>query len=175
MKILKISFILLLIFILCLISYRVINGSNKISIELDSCIDGDTAWFIVDGKKTKVRFLGIDTPESINIKEEYGVDASNYTCDMLKNAKDIYIEFDSNSKKYDKYDRMLGYVFVDNNNLSELLLSKGLAEVKYIYDEYKYIDRLCNSQYVAYKSRLGIWEKYDYTDNYCYMRKGNKV
>ena len=100
--------------------------------------------------------------------EEYGVDASNYTCSVLESANDIYIEFDNNSEEYDKYDRMLGYVFVDNNNLSELLLSKGLAEVKYIYGEYKYIDGLCNSQYEAYKSKLGIWGKYDYTDNYCY-------
>ena len=107
--------------------------------------------------------------------EEYGVEASNYTCSILENANDIYIEFDSNSEEYDKYDRLLGYVFVDNNNLSELLLSKGLAEVKYVYGEYKYIDRLCNSQYEAYKSKLGIWGKYDYTDNYCYKRNDDKV
>ena len=100
--------------------------------------------------------------------EEYGVDASNYTCSMLENADDIYIEFDSNSEEYDKYDRMLGYVFVDNNNLSELLLSKGLGEVKYIYGDYKYIDNFCDRQYEAYLSKLGIWKVYDYTSNYCY-------
>ena len=49
---------------------------------------------------------------------------------MLESASDIYIEFDRNSNTSDKYDRLLGNVFVDNNNLSELLLSKGLAEVK---------------------------------------------
>ena len=125
---------------------------------------------MIDGEKTKVRLLGIDTPESTNYVEEYGVEASNYTCDMLENANDIYIEFESNSDRYDKYSRLLGYVFVDNNNLGELLLSKGLAEVKYIYGEYKYIDIFCDRQYEAYSSKLGIWEKYDYTDNYCNKR-----
>ena len=63
---------------------------------------------------------------------------------------------------------MLGYVFVDDSNLNELLLENGYAEVKYIYGEYKYIDDLCKSQYKAYESNLGIWGVYDYKENYCY-------
>ena len=137
-KILK--FILLGIILIIVVSYFTIINNNQIEVKLVDCIDGDTARFIVNGKEEKVRFLGIDTPESTNYIEDYGVEASNYTCNMLKNANDIYIEFDNNSEKYDKYDRLLGYVFVDNNNLGELLLSNGLAEVKYIYGDYKYID-----------------------------------
>lgn len=135
---------------------------------LDSCVDGDTAWFIIDGERVKVRFLGIDSPESTKIVEEYGMDASSYTCDLLESANDIYIEYDVNSDRYDKYDRMLGWVFVDGKNISELLVSKGLAEVKYIYGDYKYVDDLCSSQYRAYMDKVGIWQSYDYSLNYCY-------
>lgn len=167
----------LLIFISIFIVIIVIYNyyfDRKIEIQLDQCIDGDTAWFIINGKKEKVRLLGIDTPESIHpngIIEEYGIEASNYTCDVLKSANYIYLEYDSNSDPYDKYNRVLGWVFVDNNNLSELLLSKGYAEVQYIYGDYKYIDRLCSIQEEAYYNRLGIWNtsKYDtYQKNYCY-------
>ena len=63
---------------------------------------------------------------------------------------------------------MLGYVFADNNNLGELLLSNGLAEVKYIYGDYKYIDRYCDVQYEAYLKGIGIWKNKDYSLNYCY-------
>ena len=79
--------------------------NNKISVVLDSCVDGDTAWFLIDGERVKVRMLGIDTPESTNYVEEYGDMASSYTCDKLSRASDIYIELDNNSDKYDKYDR----------------------------------------------------------------------
>ena len=96
MKVLRGS--LIIIGLVVMVSYRVITNhyvyDDKISVTLDSCVDGDTMWFIVDGKREKVRLLGIDTPESTNIKEEYGKDASNYTCSMLENASDIYIEFD---------------------------------------------------------------------------------
>lgn len=143
-------------------------SSNRIEIKLDSCVDGDTAWFIINNKREKVRILGVDAPESTNIKEEYGLEASEYTCNVLRQAKHIYLEYDDNSDRYDKYDRVLGWVFVDNNNLSELLLSKGYAQVKYIYGDYLYVDRLCEVQEEAYNNKLGIWNSdNEYQDNYC--------
>lgn len=168
MKLLKYLFILLIIGIVIYVCYMVVYDTDKIGVKLDKCVDGDTAWFIIDGKSTKVRLLGINAPEFTKEHEEYGEDASNYTCSMLENANEIYIEFDNNSDKYDKYDRMLGYVFVDNDNLGELLLSNGLAEVKYIYGDYKYIDRYCDVQYNAYKNKIGIWNIKNYSLNYCY-------
>lgn len=170
----KILLLVLLVLFCFAISYYCVDiNNNRLRIELVDCIDGDTAKFIINGKKEKVRFLGIDTPESTNFIEEYGKDASDYTCNMLKNSNNIYIEYDSNSDSRDKYNRVLGYIFVDNNNLSELLLSKGYAEVKYIYGDYKYIDRLCKAEYNAYKNNLGIWSTndYKYQDGYCYKNR----
>ena len=166
MRVLRNSLVIVILIII--ISFIDLNtNNNKVKVTLDSCVDGDTVWFIVDGKREKVRLLGIDTPESTNIVEEYGKNASSYTCNKLKNARDIYLEFDINSDKYDKYDRLLAYIFVDDNNLGELLLLEGLAEVKYIYGKYKYINNFCNSQYKAYKDKLNIWKSYDYSINYC--------
>ena len=148
------------------------SDNEKEKIELVSCIDGDTAKFLIDGKEEKVRFLGIDTPESTNYVETYGKEASEYTCNLLKNANEIYLEYDVNSDKRDKYNRVLAWIFVDNNNLSELLLSSGYAEVKYIYGDYKYIDDLCNAQDNAYRNNLGIWSiGYNYKNNYCNKNK----
>ena len=78
----KYLLIFLVIIIILLIGYSFINDDGKVEIRLDKCIDGDTAWFMVDGKREKVRLLGIDTPESTNIIEDYGEEASNYTCYM---------------------------------------------------------------------------------------------
>lgn len=168
MKIIKLIFISLVIIVSCYIFIINYDNEDRVEVKLVDCIDGDTARFIVNGKEEKVRFLGIDTPESTNYMEKYGIDASNYTCSMLKNAKNIYLEYDINSDRYDKYNRLLGYIFVDNNNLSELLLSRGYAEVKYIYGDYKYIDDLCVAQKNAYNNNLGIWSSgYNYKDNYC--------
>lgn len=162
------------IIVLCFlfILFKIVFSNQKIEIQLDRCVDGDTAWFLIDGKREKVRFLGIDTPESVHpngVVEEYGMDASDYTCDMLKKADHIYLEYDSNSDRYDRYGRVLGWVFVGDQNLSELLLAIGYARVEYVYGDYKYIDKLCEVQKQAYLDRLGIWKvEYDkYQENYC--------
>lgn len=156
------------VIIVLLICYNIDNvNDSKIVVSLDKCVDGDTTWFLVDGKRVKVRLLGIDTPE---VDEEFGNVASSYTCDVLVNSKNIYLEYDDNSDRYDKYNRLLAWVFVDTNNLSELLVSKGYARVRYIYGDYKYIDVLCDLEANANKDMLGIWNigKYKYEDGYCY-------
>lgn len=163
------KFLILLILVLVVFFVIYIFINDKENIEFYSCVDGDTAWFIVDGKKQKVRILGIDAPESTKYIEDYGIEASEYTCNLLKKADNIYLEYDINSEKYDKYGRVLGWVFVDNNNLSELLLARGYAEVDYIYGNYKYLNNLCESQKYAYSNKLGIWNNSNdkYLSNYC--------
>lgn len=58
--------------------YKPVSGSERFEVTLDQCVDGDTAWFDIDGKRTKVRFLYIDTPESTN-QIELGTNIENDT------------------------------------------------------------------------------------------------
>ena len=151
-----------------------LSDDRRTLVSLDRCVDGDTAWFILDHKSVKVRFLGIDTPEISGDKASLnGESAKDYTCNKLKNATSIYLQFDQNSDRYDKYDRMLAWVFVDDVNLSELLVSKGYAMVKYIYGDYLYVDRLCSVQEKAYRKKLLIWKEKEseYSLNYCNKKK----
>ena len=156
----KILFILTLFFTFTINTY-----AKKLEVTLDKCVDGDTAWFNLDNERIKTRFLAINTPESTNKIEAYGKEASNYTCNMLTNAKKIEIEYDSNSDKFDKYDRHLVWVFVDDTLLQEKLLEEGLAEIKYIYGDYKYLDELKKVESTAKKNKVGMWcdSKDDYS------------
>ncbi len=155
----KILFILTLFFTFTINTY-----AKKLEVTLDKCVDGDTAWFNLDNERIKTRFLAINTPESTNKIEAYGKEASNYTCNMLTNAKKIEIEYDNNSDKFDKYDRHLVWVFVDDTLLQEKLLEEGLAEIKYIYGDYKYLDELKKVESTAKKNKVGMWS--DSKDDY---------
>lgn len=147
-----------------------VDASEKQTVTLYKCVDGDTAWFNLNNSNIKVRFLGIDTPESTNQIEEYGKEASNYTCDLLKTAKEIQIEYDDNSNKTDKYNRHLVWVFVDGKLIQEELLKEGLAEIKYIYGDYKYLNKLNKAQEEAKTNKLNIWSNNEYyeEDNIIY-------
>ena len=130
------------------------------NVTFSQCIDGDTAKFIVQGEERTVRFLAINTPEvASNLKEEepWGNEASNYTCNILKNAKKITLEYDSNSDKEDRYARILAFVHVDDKLLESLLISNGYAKVDYVYGDYNHLDELREQENIAKDKKIGIW------------------
>lgn len=149
----------IILLLLLLVPFSV-KGITKDSVEFFRCVDGDTARFIKDKKEIKVRFLGIDSPEIEKPNQEaepYGDSAKNYTCNRLKRAKKIQLEYEPASDKVDKYDRVLAYVFVDDKLLEESIVKNGYAEVKYINKNYKYYDVLVNAEESAKINEKGIY------------------
>lgn len=151
----------LLLIIIFFINITIINAQEKFEVKLDRCVDGDTAWFILENKAIKVRFLAINAPENTTKKEVYGDVSSIFTCNKLENANKIEIEYDDNSEKTDKYERHLVWVFVDNILLQKLIVEEGLAKVDYLYEDYKYTDIVLDSQNLAIKDKKHIWNQTD--------------
>ena len=106
------------------------------------------------------RVLAIDTPETVHPtkgEQPFGKEASNYTCDKVKNAKKLEIEYDEGSTKTDKYNRALGWVFIDDTLLQKDLVSLGYAKVAYLYGDYKYTEDLKKEESIAKSKKLGVW------------------
>ena len=134
--------------------------AERVSVKFEACVDGDTIKVILDDKKTTVRFLAIDTPETVHPtkgEQPFGKEASNYTCNKVKNAKKLEIEYDEGSTKTDKYNRALGWVFIDDTLLQKDLVSLGYAKVAYLYGDYKYTDELKKEESTAKSKKLGVW------------------
>lgn len=132
-----------------------VNEKEKVTFY--KCSDGDTARFIINGEEKKVRFLAIDTPE-VDKNELFSKEALDYTCNSLKKAKEIYLEYDGNSDKEDKYGRILAFVHVDGELLQKKLIEKGYAKVAYIYGDYAYLDELREIENKAKENKVGIWQ-----------------
>ena len=150
-----------IIFVL-LLSLAPLNvyAQDKKDVKYKSCIDGDTATFIMNKRKVKVRLLAVDTPETNHPtkgEEPYGKEAKKFTCNKLKNAKKIQLEFDDNSDKKDKYDRYLAWVFYDDHLLQSELVKRGYAEVTYLYGDYKYTSLLKDNEENAKIKKVGIY------------------
>ena len=102
--------------------------------------DGDTAAFrLEDGTQVDCRFLAVDAPE-------YGDDgydeAKSFTNVSLRNAREIILELEPYSDTYDRYDRLLAWVWTDGKLLQAKLLEKNLVEIRYLFDNYLYTDYL---------------------------------
>ena len=140
--------------------------------------DGDTAWFKdpITGDEFKVRFLGVDTPETHAGEDPWGLAASRYTEAKLKNAKTIVIESEINiNGSYSKpttetYGRYLGFVWVDgvllNLELVELAYTNstlGSTRCPEIYKEY-FLQASFNSMATGRRFFGETDPEYDYTN-----------
>ena len=117
-------------------------------------IDGDTAVFEIDNEEVTCRFLAIDAPE---YGEEYYGEAREYVKDTLEKGKTIVLESEPKSDEYDKYDRKLVWVFVDDELLQGKLLEEGLVKIAYTYGNYDYLSSLRESENRAKDNSRGIW------------------
>ncbi len=98
--------------------------------------DGDTAYFrFEDGSEKACRFLGVDAPE---IDEEGYEEARSYTDRILRNASRIILEMDPQADEYDRYDRLLAWVWADEELVQIMLLREGTVKIRYLEDYYLY-------------------------------------
>ena len=128
---------------------------QKYTATLEKCTDGDTANFNINGTIYKTRFLYIDTPESTNQIEPFGKEASDYTCSFLKQGE-ITIETDGKDL-FDKYERLLAWVWVGAKLHQEEITKAGLVEDFYDYGTYKYEDRIISAMENAKTNYTGMF------------------
>lgn len=137
---------------------------DRIPVKLVRTIDGDTIKIMYEGREQNVRYLLIDTPETNHPqlgKQPYGQQAKVRNQELLQKGR-LEIEFDV-GQKYDKYDRLLAYIYVDGKSVQEQLLKEGLARVAYVYPpNTRHLDAFEQAQAQAKKSGIGIWTLEDY-------------
>ena len=125
-------------------------------------VDGDTIVVNMDGKDgkdTKIRLIGIDTPESVHPDNEKNTEegriASAYTEKLLTGCN-VYLEFDSEYK--DSYDRVLAYAYLEDGRMvNAILLEEGMASVYTVPPNTKYTDVFIALQKKARENNMGFW------------------
>lgn len=125
------------------------------------CHDGDTCHIKVGGKKIKVRFSGIDTPE---LKQKYGKDSKRFVEGLIK-GKSVHLSCDGKS-----YDRKTCTVFLGSMDVNAEIVKNGWAfEVKR-YSRGRYTKELKEAQRLG----LGIWKDKNITSPYCFRKPQDK-
>ena len=109
-----------------------------------------------DNPSIRLRLIGIDTPETVHPSKEvqaFGKEASAYTTEVLE-GQIVEVEFDQ--ELWDKYDRLLGYVYKDQESIQSRLLRNGLA---YTYLRFPFIrkEEFLLLEQEAREAKLGLW------------------
>ena len=110
--------------------------------------DGDTVTIrLKDGSQEKIRFYGIDAPES---DQDYG-DKSREKLVSLIDGKTITVK----THKRDQYDRVLGEIYLGKKDISLIMVQEGCA---WHYDYYApELTELADAQKQAQSAKKGLW------------------
>ncbi len=122
-------------------------------------VDGDTIAVNMNGKVEKVRFVGIDTPETHKPNTPvqcYGPAAAAFTKNTI-GTNHIRLVSDSLSTDRDRYSRLLRYVYLpDGTNVNERLIQDGYA-FYYPYFPFTKSDQFAADQAAAMAANKGLW------------------
>lgn len=144
----KSSVILLILFIVSGVFYYELTKepTEVLTGKITRVIDGDT---IEINNDYRVRLKGINTPETSMWNSEESTK-------FLKKYENKTVEIISFGT--DKYDRILGYLFYEDENLNEKILKNGLASI-YYYEEDRYYRKMSKAEEFARNNEIGIWKK----------------
>ena len=109
--------------------------------------DGDTATVLnSDFKEVKIRFNGIDTPES---KQPFGTKAKEALGKLIFGKQITVLRTGE-----DRYERTLGFVRVDGVDVNAMMVRQGFA---WHYKSYNSSQELAEFETAARTAKIGLW------------------
>jgi micrococcal nuclease len=120
-------------------------------------IDGDTVVVVIEGVEYRVRYIGIDTPETVDPGkpvECYGRQASQRNRDLVEGRT---VELEKDVSETDQYGRLLRYVWTEGEMVNAILVRQGYAMVVTYPPDVKYDELFLELQRLAREEGQGLW------------------
>lgn len=140
------------------------SSQEQTSVKVTKVVDGDTIEVEIEGVKKKLRYIGVNTPETVDprrVVQCFGKEASNENKRLVE-GKNIYLEKDVSET--DKFNRLLRYVYLklDDGSLlfvNDYLVRQGFANASEYPPDIKYSDRFREAEREARENKRGLWGK----------------
>jgi micrococcal nuclease len=134
-------------------------GSQPGLYSINHFVDGDTIAVNMNGKVEKVRFVGVDTPETHKPNTPvqcYGPAAAAFTKNTIGNNQ-VRLVSDSLSTDRDRYDRLLRYVYLPDGTLVNEKLIQGGYGFYYPYFPFTKSTQFAADEQAAMAAHKGLW------------------
>jgi micrococcal nuclease len=131
---------------------------DAVAAEVQRVTDGDTFVATVEGRKERIRVIGVDTPETVAPNrpvEPYGKQASAFAKRHLTGAT---VRLAGDAEPRDRYGRMLAYVWLaDGTFWNALLVAEGYAQQLTIPPNVTYAGLFRRLVAEARREHRGLW------------------
>jgi micrococcal nuclease len=121
-------------------------------------VDGDTVEISLDGATEDVRYIGVDTPESVapdQPVECFGERASHFNASLVE-GHEVSLVFDD--ERRDQYGRLLAYVYLGDEFVNAELVRRGFARTLTIPPNTRHADRFARLAAAAGAAGRGLWD-----------------
>ena len=123
-------------------------------------VDGDTIHVDIGGTDETVRYIGVDTPESVKPGTPvqcFAKKATERNRELVDGA-DVKLVFDV--ERRDRYGRLLAYVYRadDGTFVNAALVRDGYARTLTVPPNVRYADRFARLQTEAREADRGLWK-----------------
>jgi micrococcal nuclease len=120
-------------------------------------VDGDTIEVQMAGTTHKVRYIGVDTPETVDPRRPvgcYGREASERNRQLVEGKT---VELEKDVSETDDFGRLLRYVWVDGEMANATLVREGYAVASTYPPDVKHQELLASLQREAIDAGRGLW------------------
>lgn len=120
-------------------------------------VDGDTVEVRLDGETEDVRYIGVDTPETVKPGAPvdcFGPQASAFNHQLVEGRR-VRLVF--GVERRDVYDRLLAYVYLGERFVNAELVRRGLARTLTIPPNDRYAGQLKRLEIAASRAGRGLW------------------
>lgn len=120
-------------------------------------VDGDTVEVQLDGEEEDVRYIGVDTPETVKPDTPvqcFGPQASSFNHGLVEQRR-VRLVF--GAERRDVYGRLLAYVYLGDRFVNAELVRRGLARTLTIPPNDRFADRLKRLEIAAARAGRGLW------------------
>jgi micrococcal nuclease len=120
-------------------------------------VDGDTVEVELEGEIEDVRYIGVDTPETVKPGAPvdcFGPQASNFNHHLVE-GRQVRLVF--GVERRDVYGRLLAYVHLGDRFVNAILLKRGLARTLTIPPNDRYAGRFKRLEIAASRAGRGLW------------------
>jgi len=132
-------------------------SGGSVIVEVDRVVDGDTAKVFYEGESEYVRYIGIDTPESVQPDapvECFGEQSKDFNAGLIE-GQDMKMVFDE--EKRDHYGRLLAYVYVNGKMINAEMLRRGYATTLEISPNTSKASQFRDLEEEARDAGRGLW------------------
>ncbi len=149
-----------------------IQGPNQAVVIVDYVTDGDTLTVNYLGTRERLRLIGIDSPESFDDEKAHrdsartgeklssilkkGDRSKAYLATVVQRGEKLRVDFDID--KRDRYDRLLGYVYLPSGELLNVkIVRDGYAKPSTNEGNHRYKREINRAYTEAKNDRRGLW------------------